>query len=46
MIGLITYELKKRREKISLAWLMEVPSKALFSRIFDFASSIAFGAWA
>jgi hypothetical protein len=39
MIGLTTYELKKRRENISPLRLMEAPDEARFSRIFDFASS-------
>ena len=40
MIGLITDELTKRREKISPLRLMEAPGEARFSRPFDFASSL------
>ena len=39
MIGLTTYELKKRRENISPLRRMEAPGEARFSRLFDFASS-------
>jgi hypothetical protein len=40
MIGLTTYELKKRRENISPLRLMEASGEARFLRIFDFAISI------
>jgi hypothetical protein len=40
MIGLITDELTKRREKISPFRLMQAPGEARFSRPFDFASSL------